>query len=247
MIQRSRRYGLWNSMMEVLIPSVCISCEKKLLQGEVCVCSSCVASIVRTEHAIVLDNGIDMLLKNLIHNSNRKTRYVKGAAWSYYNRQRGQVLCQLIEKGKYGGRPWAEVFSYLGYLAASEYIDSDFFEDVDLLVPVPLHPRRLRERGFNQSEWICRGISAVLSIPIDTDHLFRVRNNNHQAQLQFNKRQENTVGLFDIRYPEEWKDKHILLVDDVITSGSTLLACMQTLIPIKGCRVSVFALGWAHH
>jgi predicted amidophosphoribosyltransferase len=114
-------------MMEVLIPSVCISCEKKLLQGEVCVCSSCVASIVRTEHAIVLDNGIDMLLKNLIHNSNRKTRYVKGAAWSYYNRQRGQVLCQLIEKGKYGGRPWAEVFSYLGYLAASEYIDSDFF------------------------------------------------------------------------------------------------------------------------
>jgi phosphoribosylpyrophosphate synthetase len=62
-----------------------------------------------------------------------------------------------------------------------------------------------------------------------------------------NKRQENTVGLFDIRYPEEWKDKHILLVDDVITSGSTLLACMQTLIPIKGCRVSVFALGWAHH
>jgi ComF family protein len=120
-------------------------------------------------------------------------------------------------------------------------------EDIDLLVPIPLHPRRLRERGFNQAEWICKGLNDVLKIPIDTQHLVRLRNNPHQSRSQFDKREKNVQDLFAIRYPEEWKNKHILLVDDVITSGSTMMGCMKQTTPIRGCRISVFALGWAHN
>jgi ComF family protein len=105
----------------------------------------------------------------------------------------------------------------------------------------------LRERGFNQAEWICKGLSEVLHIPIDTEHLIRTRNNAHQSRSQFEKRQDNVKDIFEVRYPEEWKNKHILLVDDVITSGSTLMACMKQMTPIRGCRISVFALGWAHN
>jgi ComF family protein len=132
-------------------------------------------------------------------------------------------------------------------LAAQEYIDSDLFDDIDCLVPVPLHSRRLRERGFNQAEYICKGMSEVLHIPIDNQHLIRTRNNPHQSRSQFDQRKDNVKELFSMRYPEEWKNKHILLVDDVVTSGATMFECMKQLSPIRGCRVSVFALGWAHN
>ena len=241
------RVSLWRAIQEVCLPACCLACQHKLGQEEQVVCSSCLASITRTEHAFLPDNGIDMLFADLIKQTRHRVRYQQGGAWGYYNRERGQVLRSLIERGKYGARPRAEVFSWLGEMAAREFIDADLFDGIDVLVPVPLHPRRLRERGFNQAEWICRGMSEVLGIPVDTEHLYRVRNNAHQAQSRFEERMMNTEDLFAIRYPEEWKDKYILLVDDVITSGATMLSCMRQLTPIRGCRASVFALGWAHN
>lgn len=236
----------WHAIKEVLFPSCCAACGQKLVEEEQVVCSSCIASIDRTEHAHLADNGIDMLFAEHICSQSRKVRYEHGAAWAYYNRERGQVLRGLIEQGKFGAHPCPEIFYQLGRIAAQEYIDSDLFDGIDCLVPVPLHPRRLRERGFNQAEYICKGLSEVLHIPIDTEHLMRKRNNSHQSLSQFEQREKNVKDLFALRYPEEWKNKHVLLVDDVITSGATLMACMKETAPVRGCRVSVFALGWAH-
>ena len=237
----------WRAILEVLFPSCCAACGRKLVQGEQVICPSCIASIARTEHAILLDNGIDMLFAERMGEQRRRIRYERGAAFAYYNRERGRILRELIEQGKFGGHPYPQIFYQLGRIAAQEYIDSDLFEDVDCLVPVPLHPRRLRERGFNQAEYICRGMSDVLHIPVDTEHLVRVRNNPHQSRSQFDQREANVKDLFSVRYPEEWKNRHILMVDDVITSGSTLFECMKQTSPIRGCHVSVFALGWAHN
>ena len=237
----------WRAICEVLFPSCCAACGSKLMQEEQVLCPSCMASIPRTEHAQLPDNGIDMMFAECIRLSHRSIHYQRGAAFAYYNRGRGQVLRQLIERGKFGDHPNPNIFYILGREAACEYVGSELLEDIDLLVPIPLHPRRLRERGFNQAEWICKGLNDVLKIPIDNQHLVRVRNNPHQSRSQFDKREENVQDLFAIRYPEEWKNKHILLVDDVITSGSTMMACMKQMTPIRGCRISVFALGWAHN
>ena len=236
----------WHAVLEVLLPSCCASCGQKLMQEEQVVCSSCLVAISRTEHADIADNGIDMLFAEHIHTERRRIRYEHGAAFAYFNSERGHLLRRLIERGKFGSNANPQIFYVLGREAAREYASSALLEDIDVLVPVPLHARRLRERGFNQAEWICRGMSEVLNIPIDTEHLVRVRNNAHQSRSQFDKRKGNVRDLFAARYPEEWKDKHILLVDDVITSGSTLFECMKTTTPIRGCRISVFALGWAH-
>jgi ComF family protein len=218
----------------------------KLLDDEHVICQDCLAAIPRTEHALLEQNGIDLLFLEQIQKESRTVRYERGAAFAYYNRGRGLCVRTLIERGKFGTHPNPQIFYYLGRLAAQEYIDSDLFDDVDCLVPVPLHPRRLRERGFNQAEYICKGMSEVLHIPVDNQHLIRTRNNPHQSRSQFNQRKDNVKELFSMRYPEEWKNKHILLVDDVVTSGATMFECMKQLSPIRGCRVSAFALGWAH-
>ncbi len=237
----------WRAMMEVLFPSCCAACGLKLLQEEQTICSSCLSSIARTEHNILPNNGIDMLFADLQHKAHHRIRYEKGGAFAFYNRERGFILRKLIEQGKFGMHPNPQIFYELGRTAAQEWVDADIWDDVDVLVPVPLHPRRLRERGFNQAEWICRGLSDVLHIPIDTEHMTRVKNNPHQSLSRFERRGKNVEDVFQIRYPEEWKNKHVLFVDDVITSGSTLFSCIKKTSPIRGCRVSVFALGWAHN
>lgn len=237
----------WHAILEVLFPSSCAGCGNKLMREEQAVCSSCIASIARTEHASLPNNGVDMLIAERIRTGRSKIPYERGAAFAYYNRGRGYLLRTLIERGKFGNQTNPKIFYVLGREAGIEYVGSALLEDVDYLVPVPLHPRRLRERGFNQSEYICRGLHNITKIPIDTKHLIRVRNNPHQSRSTLNKREENVRDLFVIHYPEEWKGKHILLVDDVITSGSTIFECMKQVSSIRGCRISVFTLGWAHN
>lgn len=236
----------WRAIMEVLFPSCCAACGRKLLQEEQVICASCIASIERTEHAVLPNNGIDMLLEERLSHEKKKIQYERGAAFAFYNRTQGKLLRSLIEHGKFGIHPNPNVFYQLGRIAACEYLGSALLEDIDILVPVPLHPRRLRERGFNQAEYICKGLHDITKIPIDTEHLLRIRNNPHQSRASISERKENVKDLFSIRYPEEWRGKHILLVDDVITSGSTLFECMKQTSAIRGCQVSVFVLGWAH-
>lgn len=235
------------AVAEVLFPACCPACERKLLPSENVICRDCLGALPRTEHASIPDNGIDMLFADLIASEKHVIRYERGAAFAYYNRKRGATFRHLIEQGKFGLHPRPDIFYTLGQEAARDYIGAALLEDIDVLVPVPLHPKRLRQRGFNQAEYICRGLHSITHIPIDTTHLVRLRNNPHQSRSQLSHRMRNVENIFTVLHPEEWKGRHILLVDDVITSGATMLSCMRMLTPIRGCRTSVFALGWAHN
>ena len=93
------------AILEVLFPSCCVACEKKLLQEEQIICSSCLSAIARTEHTTLPDNGIDMLFAEWMKNEHRTIHYVRGAAFAFYNRERGQILRSLIERGKFGITP----------------------------------------------------------------------------------------------------------------------------------------------
>ena len=107
---------------------------------------------------------------------------------------------------------------------------------------MPLHPKRLRERGYNQSEYIARGISDIIGVPVDTTHVIRSRNTPKQALQTGEERKRNVADAFAVHHPEQLYHKHILIVDDLITTGETVRSCLRAMRCIRGAHYTVFAL-----
>ena len=126
--------------------------------------------------------------------------------------------------------------------AAMEILYADFFDEIEVIVPMPLHPKRLRERGYNQAEYIAKGISEITGIPVDTTHVTRARNTPKQALQRGEARKANVADAFAVNHPEQLYHKHILVIDDLITTGETAKACLRGMRPIRGATFSVFAL-----
>ena len=119
---------------------------------------------------------------------------------------------------------------------------ADLFVEIDLIIPIPLHPKRLRSRGYNQSEYIARGISDVTGIPIDTTHVTRKRNTPKQALQAGQDRKNNVADAFIVNHPEQLYHSRILVVDDLVTTGETMRACLQAMKICRGAEFSVLAL-----
>ena len=133
----------------------------------------------------------------------------------------------------------------MGELYAYELNRSDSWKKADLIIPIPLHPHKLKKRGYNQSEFIARGMASVLALPMSTDHLVRVENTETQTRKSRYARYENLKDAFSIKNASELVNKHVLLVDDVMTTGATLEACSIKLLEIEGLKVSIGTLAYA--
>ncbi len=189
-----------------------------------------------TEHGHMRDNGVEHLFMDV-------PKFVRGGAFCYYKKQ--SFFRRMIHALKYSNAP--RIGLYLGRLAGEEYWSMGFFQGIDLIVPVPLHPKRLYKRGYNQAEIIAQGLSEATGIPMDTTHLLRIVDNISQTSLSIEERKNNTLDIFTVENAKDWGNKHILLVDDIITTGSTIHACMRKITPIRGIKISVFSLGITVH
>lgn len=223
-----------NSILSVIYPTFCPSCEERLVGHQDEICDNCLALLPRSNEIAIDGNIIEDKFANI-------PNFVRGAAWLRFEHK--NEVGNLVHKLKYKTHPW--IGYYLGRAAAREYIPFDFFNTVDVIIPIPLHSKRFHQRGYNQAEWIARGIRYETGIPVDTSHIKRVKDNVQQAKLIGAERQKNVSNIFAVNHPEELYRKHILLVDDVITTGATLRSCIQAMIPIRGCRISVFTLAKA--
>ena len=227
-------------VLELFYPSLCVICQRGVDSYNT-LCADCLRQLLRTEHHILRENKVEMLFSDINRPRKQwdKHRFVRGGAWLRYN----DDVAKLIHAAKFFERP--ELAEMLGRQMAIEWLDSGFFDDIDLLVPIPIHPHRMNERGYNQSEYICRGIASVVNIPIDTTTIRRVKDTPKQSQLTDAERQKNVEHAFHIPEPVNWHKRHILLVDDVITTGATIRNCIKEITPIRSCRISVFSLSVA--
>jgi ComF family protein len=164
-------------------------------------------------------------------------------AMSFYVFEKSGRVQKLLHSIKYQGQK--DLAAHLGKMYAEHLLDENVSNDFDVIVPVPLHPSKLRQRGFNQSEYFARGLAEGLSKNISTDKLIRVVATKTQTRKKKFERWQNVEGIFELKDKELFRNRHVLLVDDVITTGATLEAAWQCLKDMEGIKISVASIAFA--
>ena len=221
----------------LLFPSGCIVCGEHVTASMHGICTRCRYDIPLTNYWTNHDNPVKELFAG-------KVPIVEGSSFFFFS---GHSLWRtLIHRFKYGGR-WRIAYE-MGRWYGSELKASGLYDDIDVVVPVPLHWRKLLSRGYNQSTYLAEGIAHSMSVGVDSHTLRRHRNNPSQARRKGSDRWQNVEDLFSVRNPHRLKDKHILIVDDVLTSGATLSSAISALLDATpNCRISVATLAVTRH
>lgn len=165
-----------------------------------------------------------------------------GSAYFYY--MNSGKWRSIIHNFKYRkGWYYAQM---LGEWYGAELRESGHYNDIDLIIPIPLHPIKKMKRGYNQSDWIAKGIAKELGVKVDLHSISRSSNNISQTQLSRSDRWSNVQGIFKVNRPEVIAGKHLLLVDDILTTGATIISCGESIARrVPSCRLSVAVLGVA--
>jgi ComF family protein len=222
-----------DSLLDILYPRTCAGCNNSLATGEELICTECLYQLPKTGYWNDNDNPVARVFWGRIYLQN---------ASSFLHFQKGSRLQNIIHYMKY--RNIKEIGSFLGKMYGIELKNSPCAK-VDLIVPVPLHISKFKKRGYNQSEWIARGISEVLNVPLHIHAIERHVASESQTRKSRFDRWENVRNIFRVTDPRLLSGKHILLVDDVITTGATLEACAMAILEIKGTSVSIASLAFA--
>lgn len=219
---------------ELFFPRLCVCCEERLVDGEKFICLNCLYKLPKTNHLTNPDNKLEVFFAG-------RFPFVRIAAFAYF--VKGESIQRIIHEIKYKNNPKLAV--YMGELCGKEILKSNCFTDIDYIVPIPLHKNRLKMRGYNQALLLANGISAKTNIPVNTENLVRIIDNPSQTKNSRLERWKNTEGIFEVKDQDLFMGKHILLVDDVVTTGSTLEVCAKLITSCPGTRVSIFIVGYA--
>lgn len=225
---------MWSRVLDFVSPRLCAVCGSRLSVTEHALCSACCLRLPRTGFCLrPYDNPVAQAFWGQAD--------VERAASFFYFEPHSEVS-RMIYSLKYKGRP--DIGVALGRLAAGEFMAAGFFDGVDVIVPVPLARKRLRERGYNQSAEVAAGVSSLTGIPVDERSVCRKAFKTSQTKLGRWERLGNVNGLFEVRRQERLLGKHVLLVDDVFTTGATVMACASAVAAVPGTTVSIMTLGF---
>jgi ComF family protein len=228
--------SIFQDFISLIYPRICYACGKSLYKYEKCLCTYCNYHLPKTNFHLDQDNPVSKLFWG-------KVNIFSAAAFYYYNK--GTKVQHLIHQLKYKGHK--EIGVYIGTIYGKELKKSVLFETVDVVIPVPLHPKKKIKRGFNQSEVFAAGLAEGMNILMDVKTLQRTYASETQTRKSRFARWENVKEIFALKDPETLENKHILLVDDVITTGSTIEACAQMLSAIPGIKISIAAIACTIH
>lgn len=227
--------SFWSRLVDLIAPRACVVCGGRLGIHEFFICGSCNLQLPRTNYA---DNPYENDMARLFWGQLPVERC---AALFFY--QGGSGPSQILYELKYKNHP--EIGEFFGRMIAEEWNDTGFFEGIDLIVPVPLAKERQRQRGYNQSLHIARGIGSVTRLPIVTNAVSREQFVESQTQKDRWQRNENVEGCFRLNDDSALKGRHVLLVDDVVTTGATICSCGREMLKAGDVRFSILTIGFA--
>ncbi|MDB5014619.1 MAG: putative amidophosphoribosyltransferase [Daejeonella sp.] len=227
-------FGYFSDFFGLFFPELCSACGKNLFKNESTICISCIYNLPHTDFHNDHENKVAKQLWG---------RFPFKQATSFLYFQKGGLVQKAMHQLKYNYSP--QTGFRLGELYAHQLKGSESWIQPDLIVPVPLHPRKLKERGYNQSELIANGMGSVLNVDVNVRTLVRSVNTKTQTKKGRFARFENLDGAFVIKNQETFQGKHVLLVDDVVTTGATLEACSLALLKVPNLQISVATIAFA--
>lgn len=227
-------FDVFSHLVNIGFPNNCLSCSNSLVRNERYLCSSCHFYLPKSDIQLTNNSETAQLLNN--------SEILTGASYLFDFDKDGKVQ-RLLYELKYNSN--LSLGNFLGELMAIDFLAQ--LKDIDVIIPVPLHPKKLYQRGYNQSDLLCEGINHILGKQINTLNLVRVKYTETQTKKNKQERIENMNNAFTVKRPNQFSHKHLLLVDDVITTGSTLIECIKELKLVKGIRVKVLCLAKANY
>lgn len=241
---------LLQSILDFLLPRYCPVCKNKLMVEEKAICKNCLSDLPRTRQWMFPQHGSGVGEKSFEEGGFAKLFWTRlpelTKAIAFLNFRPKSEIAEIVYDFKYRGMRNTAV--EMGRIAAEEILPSGFFDGINALVPLPLNKSRYRERGYNQSERIAYGISLVTGIPVETKYVVRRSFKTSQTSLSKIERPDNVKDVFCLgEKADEMRGKHILIVDDVVTTGATTAACAKIVLQIPDTKVSIFALGHTTH
>jgi ComF family protein len=225
---------LINDFLSLIYPRYCEACGSNLYKHEDLICNQCIITLPHSNYHLLSVNEINLLFAGrvpLVH------------ALCIFNFEKSGRVQKLIHALKYQNQMGLGI--WLGNYYANLLKVNSILEDVDLLIPIPLHKKKLKQRGYNQSECYAKGLSEIFERPMLNNCIQRLSETSTQTKKKKFERWQNVEGVFKINNPSILENKHVLLVDDVITTGATIDAAWQTIKDIEGIKISVISIAFA--
>lgn len=220
--------NLFKHLINLLFPRVCAACGTPLLEGENTVCTTCRFLMPKTGYE---NNPNNPLAQNFFGQMP-----FNAVSAEFFFSKSGKVQ-HLIHGLKY--HHCRENGIFLGQEIGKSLLKTSDYQGIDYLIPIPLHPKKEKIRGYNQSHVIAEGISEIMNIPIAEKCLVRSVFTDTQTKKSREERWNNVKDIFKIEKPEKIENKHVLLIDDVLTTGATLMSAGKALMQVNGIKISV--------
>ena len=223
-----------DDILSLFYPRLCAGCNKPLIAGEEQICLDCLADMPFTHFENIAENPIAKIFWG-------RATVTHATAFCHFNK--GGKLQHMLHRLKYKGDK--AIGHQLGSMFGYQLSLSPYFQEIDMIIPVPLHPKKERARGYNQSVVFGEGVAEQMQKPLVNNNLIRDIHTESQTRKGRFERWENVSGIFKVKDPEALQGKHLLLIDDVVTTGATLEACCQILLEIPDVKVSIATLATA--
>lgn len=220
-----------SDFIDFILPRHCAVCGEVLSRGERELCLNCLLAMPLIDEAHCAE--LEKLFWGIVP--------VERVA-SYFYYRKGSPYNNLLHNLKYRNKP--QIGLLLAGNAAKELLPKGFFDGVELIIPLPLSKKKERSRGYNQCDYIADGLSQVTGIPVCKNCISRTKANETQTHKSREERWKNVEGIFAVSNPDAVRGKHILLIDDVLTTGATIADCARALVEV-GCRVTIFTLAYS--